>query len=467
MNSYKKLLGNSAILAIGNLGSKLISIILVPLYTYYLTTSEYGTVDIITTTSSLVMPIVTLSIFDAVLRFVMGKNYPEDSVISNGLLITIMGSLIIFLLYPILKYFNVLDSSLEYLMTIIILQAFQSVFSEFVRALGKIRIYAYNGLLTTLVNGFMNIVLLVNLNWGIRGYLVSIIISNIFSILYLFFVAKIYKFINIKKVNKKLLKYMLIYSIPLIPNSFMWWVTNTSNRYFIRFFAGADENGLFAVANKIPSLLSILNSIFFQAWQVSAIEEYQSNDKANFYSVVFKYFSIVMFLGASVIILLLKIVVSFAVSPDYYESWKYVPFLLLGVIFSSFSSFLGTNYIAAQQTKGIFSSTVYGGIISVTANLLLMPIIGTYAAGISTIFSFFVIFMLRLKGSKQFVNLKIDVKHFIINILILFAQIIVLFLNLNRLVELSIESIIFILLLFIDRDVFKPIKKMIEIKYKK
>lgn len=467
LSIYKKLLENSVIFAIGNLGSKLISILLVPLYTYYLTTNEYGTVDIITTTTSLLLPILTLSIYDAVLRFTMDKKYDQDSVITNGIFITIVCLIVLIFIYPILSRFNVMDGMLSHFIIILILQAFQSIFSQFVRSIGEVRIFAYNGLLMTLVNAIMNIILLVWFPMGISGYLISIIISNFVSILYLFFKAKIHQFISIRKINKELAKNMLIYSIPLMPNSFMWWITNASNRYFIKYFVGVGANGLFAVANKIPSLLSILNNIFFQAWQMSAIEEFESKDKSKFYSTVFKYFSMVMFIGASLIIVILKISMKFIVAPEFYTSWQYVPFLLLGVIFSSFSSFLGTNYIAAQQTRGIFRTSIYAALISFILNLILMPIIGTYGAGISTTASFFTMWIVRTRDTQRFIKMRIDMSNITGNIFILLVQISVLYLNFNSVTEFKIEIILLLVLLTINKDLFELLKKILGNRHNK
>lgn len=461
MNRYKKLIGNSIIFAIGNLGSKIISIILVPLYTYYLTTTEYGLVDIVITTSSMILPIVSLSIYEAALRFVMEKSQDENVVITNSLMITIIGSIISLALYPLLKSMNVLNGLLEYMVIILILQAFQTLFAQVVRAFGKIQLYAVNGIIMTLVTGGMNILLLVYFDMGIDGYLLSMVIANIVSIVLFFLTAKIYKNIKITQFDRSLIKNMLIYSVPLIPNALMWWVINASNRYFILFFVGASANGLFAVANKIPSLLSILNTIFFKAWQLSAIEEFESKNKSQFYSEVFQYLSMVMFLGASGIIMVLKFVIEYTVSEEFYTSWKFVPFLLLGVIFSSFSAFLGTNYIAAKQTMGVFKTSVFGGVINVISNLIFVPLLGTNGAGLSTMLSFFVIWLLRVHDTKKFIRMKINIKNIVLNLSIIFTQILVLNLNLYTFIELGFELLLFIILLVINRSLFLPIKKII------
>lgn len=461
MGTYKKLVGNSFIFAIGNMGSKLVSIILVPLYTYYLTTVEYGRIDLITTTTSLLLPIISLSIYDAALRFTMEKNQPTDAVFTNGLSVSVIGAIIAILTYPILSYFNVFGDYTIFMYIILILQAFQTLNAQFVRAVGKVKIFALNGILMTFVTGIMNVILLVYFDMGILGYLLAIVIANLISIVYLSLVGKTYRYINLSTINYSLAKKMLIYCVPLIPNALMWWVMNASSRYFIAFFVGASANGLFAVANKIPSLLSILNQIFSQAWQLSAIEEYSSKDKSKFYSEIFNYFSMIMLLGSSAILVVIKIAMEYVVAPEFYTAWRYVPFLLLGVVFSSFSSFLGTNYIAAKKTGGVFRTSIIGGIVNVISNLILLPLIGTNGASISTMISFFVIWIIRVYDTKQFINMQLNIKLITTNLFVIALQIIVLYMNFDTPVELSIEGLLFITLLVVNRTLLDPIKQLI------
>lgn len=154
----------------------------------------------------MLLPIISLSIYDAVLRFVMDKDYDNDVVFTNSLMVTILGSLVVLLFYPLLSYFHILDGLLGYMYIIFILQAFQSIFTQFVRAIGKIKIYSFNGILMTIVTAGMSILLIVNLGWGIDGYFISIIIGNFISIMFLFFYTKIYTYVKFDKLSKSTTK---------------------------------------------------------------------------------------------------------------------------------------------------------------------------------------------------------------------------------------------------------------------
>lgn len=449
MGKYKKLIMNSAVFAIGNLGSKIISVVMVPLYTHFLTTNEYGQVDLVTTAISLLLPLVSLAIGQAVIRFSVSRNKNDDrrEIFSNAVMLVVSVTVLTILLYPFLSYLNFFGVLLKYFVLLLIFQLFGDILSQFARGIGKIKEFAFNGILTTLVLAGINVYFLIHLDLGIEGYLMSMIIAAGVSNVYLFFVVNGFKYFSIKSLDKELLGVMLKYSVPLIPNSVMWWVINGSTRYFILVFAGVSANGLFAVANKVPSVLSIATNIFSQAWQLSAFEENESEDKGAFYTQVFKNYYIILFLFSSLLLIINKHLITFAVSSGFQNSWKLVPFLLLAAIYRSFSGFLGTTYTASLKTKGIFITSIYSAIVSVVANFILIPVLGVYGAGIGTFLSFFVMCIFRLKDTKKIIGIEINYQElFVLNGIFILQTLIMHYLD-GVFLILS-ESICFLLLAF-------------------
>lgn len=452
MNRYKKLLSNSIIFTIGNFGSKLINLFMVPLYTNVLTTSEYGTVDLIITTIGLLVPFFSLALGHAALRFTIdatskrGKQSIFNGITLHGLLV----SLILLLLYPIIQSVSIFSEYGIYFVLLMILNLFNDLYSQFARGVGLVKQYAINGIIMTLVTVSTNLLLLVVFDFRMDGYIISLIMAVLISNLYLLF--SISKILNLvpKFFDVSLYKEMLNFSVPIIPNTVMWWLINGSTRYFLLYFIGAAGNGLFAVANKIPSIISMVTNIFMQAWQLSSFEEYHSDDKDKFYSSIFNGYSAILFIVGSGILVVLKPALRVLVEQTFYESWTIVPFLIIGVIYQSFSAFLGTNYTASKNTKGTFTTSLYGGIISVISSLVLIPILGTIGAGISTSLSFIMMFVLRYVDTKKFVTINVDRKAFLGNNLILLVQIWLLF-NFEGIFLILIEIICFIILIFINR----------------
>lgn len=428
MGKYKNLINNSFIFAIGNLGTKIIVMLLVPLYTYTLTTAEYGTADLITSVINLSLPIASLSIFEAALRFVMDKSIDQQKVLNNAIHVTSASTLFIFV---ILIFVNLLFKDqrllINYLSIILILQMFQTLFAQYLRGVGKVKVFAANGILNAVVLAISNLLFLLILKMKVDGYFLSIVVANVMSNIFLLWHIDIKKIFSHQKVDIPFIKHMLNYSIPLIPNSLMWWIVNTSSRYFILFFSGVEANGLFAVSAKIPSIITIFQSIFFQAWQLSAIDEFHNKDRNQFYRKVFNAFSSFMFLITAVVILFIKPIIKFAVSSDYFLSWKYVPFLLIGVLFSSFSSFMGTLYVASKETSEIMKSSFIGAIANLITCLILVPKFGANGAALASAISFIFIFLYRSNDIYKKICFKIDLKLIVLSTLVLLLEIIFLY----------------------------------------
>lgn len=452
MNRYKKLLGNSAVFAVGSLGSKLISFLLVPFYTFVLTKEQFGTVDLMTTTVNMMLPIVTLSAFDAVFRFVLDNNGTENTVFVNGIFISFLGSLVGLILIPILNFFNVPMS--EYIYLLLVTGAFLSLMLNFTRSINKVKTFAVAGILGTIITAISNVILLLIFNTGIKGYLISIILANIIVLVFLTASTRAWTRIKIKNLNKKTMFSMVAYSLPLIPNAFSWWINSSADRYFILAFVGASANGIYAVASKIPTLLNIVNQIFFQSWQMSAVEEFNSEDASKFYSKTFNYFLAFQFIGTAGLLVILKPLMKVIVSSPYYVAWEYIPFLLLAVVYSSLSGFLGTTYTAAKRTAGIFLTTFVGAISNILLGFIFVPWLGLQGASFAGFLSFAIVLVIRLIDTKKFMPVIVDKKCFMLNHIIIIVMVIVLFLSRNLVWEQVIELFLFFLIMLVNRNLF-------------
>ncbi|SES96442.1 Membrane protein involved in the export of O-antigen and teichoic acid [Enterococcus malodoratus] len=460
-SKYKRLASNSFLFTIGNLGSKLITFFMLPLYTWKLSQSNFGISDLVMTTVSLLLPVVSLSVFDAVLRFSLDEDSDKIQIFTNSFFITLIGTAVLLVTIPIVIFFEIGYGI--FIILILIAQIYQTLFSQYAKAINKIRIFAINGILLSFATAGLNVLFLVVFKLGITGYLFSIFLATMISNVWLWNVLKINRSINFKKLDRHFSGDLLKYSIPLIPNGIAFWITNTIGRYFILFFLGTSSNGLFAVANKIPSLLNVLNTIFFQAWQLSAIEEFDSTDNSKFYSRIFSFYSKFLFVGMSGILFILKPMISILVSQEFSDSWKYVPFLLLTVVYSSFSGFLGNYYVAAKSTNRVITTTIYGSIFNILGNGLLIPLVGLNGAGISSAISFFLVWIIRQKDTKRFVRTNLDIPNLVKNHIFIFSQIAGLYL-LNGLGLIMWELSCLIIVLVINQEPILELIRMLSAK---
>lgn len=453
-NKYQQLLNNSIIYSIGNFGSSFVNFLMLPLYTYTLTTYQYGSIDIIQTLIDLSLPILSLNLSDAILRFTLDDKYNKQKLLSTSFIIPIFTIPVFYAILFIIKIFIPLNISLELICLIIIFKIYNEYLKQFVRGINKNITFALNDIFYTVCFASFNLIFLLILKVGISGYFYSIILALLISNIYLYFSGKVSKYLSYSSFSKDYFQDTLSYSIPLIPNTIMWWIMNAIDRYFILFFLSVESNGLYGIAYKLPSLISIITSIFAKAWQISAIKEYNKKDTLLFFNNVFQALVSILIISVSLVFCVLPFFIKFIISNSYKGVINIIPFLFISVIFSSLSSFVGTNYLASKQTKGTIKTSLSGGMANIIGNIILIPIIGLAGAAVSTAISFFVVLMYRIYDTKDLIKIKIS-KTEILNVLLVIFQAIILTINEKFYI---VQFIIFIIILCINFKILNVLK---------
>lgn len=423
-SGYKKLFSNTLIFAIGTFGSKLLVLLLVPLYTACLSPAEYGTVDLIAQTANLLIPIVTLSAADAALRFTLDTKVLEEQkrIYSSLLTIILIGFAVLAALFPIISSFEYLSGNGLLLIVYVFTASLKQLNATFVRALEKVKLYAVDGIITTLTMLLLNILFLIVFKWGIVGYLLAIILSDGISSVFLFLTARLWRYISPKAPSKALMREMLRYSIPLIPTTLLWLVTSISDRFIITYFHGEAMNGINTVAYKIPTILTTVFTMFSNAWNMSAITENDSEDRSRFYTNIFSLNQAFMYVMSAGILLLNRPITYIWVNPAYYEAHRYSPILTIATIFTCFNVFLGSAYMASKKTKRSFWTSLAAGVINIILNFALIPKHGIYGAAIATAVSYFAVFFMRLFDTKKIIGYEASLPRIFINTALLTAM---------------------------------------------
>lgn len=453
MKPYKSLLKNSFLFAVGTLGSRTIMFLMLPVFTRYMTVGEYGQIDLLQTTISFLMPLVSLQIVEAVLRYAVEMRGKKEAsaVLNNGLLFCFFGIVITLFFHPLITRFEPFSTYYMYFYISLLFTMLQSIIKQFVRGMEKIKTYVASDLSFTISFVIFNFIFLVYLRLGMKGYLLSLIYAYVVSLIVLVVFGEVLRHIRHVFFDKELLKDMVIYSLPLIPNALMWWVMNVSDRYILIYFLGFEATGLYSVSYKFPSLIILMNSIFFMAWQLSAIQEYGKEGYGDFYRNTFGALSTLLIILTSVILLILKPLVGVFVAKAFFESWKYVPLLLVGAIFQSFSSFFGTNYTASKKTRGAFTTSVVGAVINLILNIIFVPLWGIQAASFATMSAYMAMWLMRVRDSKKLVGIDIKWKELILSLSILSLQILTLYFIKNVAIFLLTQVILILSLVFVQR----------------
>lgn len=426
MSKGKELAKNTLIITIGKISTQFISFFLIPLYTTYLDTADYGTVDLINTYISLFVPIVTLQLEQAIFRFLIDARKDEEQkkvIISNIFRVIIIHSIIFLILGIVLSNFIILDYKYFLIINVIVCMV-SSLNLQIARGLGETKVYTYGSMMTGLISVTLNVLLIAVIKMNAEGILISNCIANIICNIYLFKKLKLNNYIKTKsKKNPKMIKSMYKYSLPLIPNSISWWIINVSDRTIISLILGLSYNGIYSISNKFSNIYILIYNLFNLSWTESVSLYINDNNNKNFFEeMTNRMFN----LFASICILIiagLPMVFNWIIKGDYKLAYNYMPILLVASLFNVVVGLYSAVYVAKKETKELAKSSVISAIINIIVNLLLIKHIGLYAAAISTLVAYLVLMIYRYIDVKKYVNIKLNKKNLIILNLLLLVSI--------------------------------------------
>lgn len=428
MNSYKYFLKNVGLLTFSNFATKLLAFFLVPLYTNVLTTTEYGTYDLFSTTVSLMVPILTLNIFDGVSRYALERYYDKSAIVTISAKYFIRSCifLISLILVNVVLNINIIFAKYGiYFVLMFGVQALSGIVLGYTRGIDKISDLSISSVITSAITIGCNIIFLLIFKWGLEGYFIANIIGPAFQCVYLIIKDSALKKLNFKKNYKKEEKELLDYSKPLIANTVSWWVNSAADKYIVVWVCGLAANGIYSVASKIPTILNVFQSIFSQAWTLSAVKDFDPEDKNGFFKNMYASYNCIMTLLCSVIIVGDKVLAKILYAKDFYNAWIYVPWLTIAIVFGAMAGYIGGIYTAVKEPKILAKSSIIGAIINGILNFTMTPIIGVMGAAVATTISYFIIWLIRYLNVTKYIKLKIFLQRDLLSYALLVMQAIV------------------------------------------
>lgn len=428
MGKNKALSINIILFAISSFGTKFLSFFLVPFYTNFLSTAEYGTIDLIINTASLLLPIFTLTIYDGVMRFTLSDK-SNTEYLKLGFRISSIGSVLLGMILFVSSM--LLSGTIEkvyffWIWCVFVCNSMYSMLTNYLRAIDKVSVMVIGSLINALVLLCSNIILISFLKIGVTGYFISTILGLLFSCMYMILKAKIYKIVIIGKHNgiaNTAKKELIMYSIPLIFTAIAWWINSSLDRYFVTWMCGIDENGIYSIAYKIPNLLIAFQTVFTQAWSISAVKEFDSNDSDGFMGHAYEMFSLLMLLACMGLILINIPMSKILFAKKFFDAWRYVPYLLCSTMFGALAGYYGGIFAAVKNSKICAISTMSSAGINAILNFLLIPKFGVQGAAIATMIAYIAAWVIRASAASQYVSLKVNVKRQLFSYVLLLIQV--------------------------------------------
>lgn len=408
MTEEKRLIHNTMIVSFGKICTRLITFLLLPLYTACLSASEYGSVDLVGTVTGLLSPVVTLMLDQGLFRFLIDARdswRAEKRLISSAaFFLAAQGALCAAVCLAVT---TALGTPYRYcLLGCVLTNCLTGVVLQIARGFGSSASCACGSFLSAVMSTALNVVLVACLGMGARGMLLSTISGRIVCVVYVCRAEKIPRFLSPKSFDRGLLREMLRYSLPLIPNQLSWWAVNASDRLIILHFLGIGANGVYSIANKFSGAVAAMFGVFSLSWTESASLSYRTDDRDAFFSRIYDALLRVFGCATLLVTAAMPLVFPHLINGRYAEAFPQIPILMAGTFFNILVSFLGSVYIAAKRPSEVARTTGLAAMINISMHLLLICGAGLYAASLSTFIAWFSMYLLRRKDTGRYVRIR-------------------------------------------------------------
>lgn len=420
-NKYVRMLVDVIVFGVGMVLAKIIQFFLMPIYTSYMSAESYGQAELVNNLSDLFFPIVTLCVYKASFRYAVNSQFTQGEVIKSSLRIlfssSLIGLMIVFFIDAIWKY-----EYAWYLYIILYTYSLKMLLSYYVRGKGYSKVFAISGIVNALALVAFTAYFVIYANRGETGYLLSICLGYIVTVVYLFVAGKIYKDVRNTKVNISCEKSQVSFGLPLIFYNIGYWFTTMSGRYVLLLFTDSKQVGLYVAAIKISAVINMMQQAIQLAFELNASKEYANSDKEKYYSKLCNIFSSIFFIVGAIVIAVSSILSAITLKKEFIYAQVYLPIILLASIVQCLSALYGTMYIVYKRTKESVPNSVLGTIINLGFSILLTPKIGIWGVCIASLLCYLSQLIYKLHDIKKFCALRIQYKAIIISFLLLLVE---------------------------------------------
>lgn len=408
MSHKSQLLKNTAIIAIGKLSTQILSYILLPLYTSKMDVSEYGTYDYVCTISLFLCPIITLLMEEAMFRFLIDapSKREKKKIISQTMIYSSVASLV-FIPIAIIVLKCATDYSPAFIATFVIFVLSNIIIAlsnALARGLSEIKLYSLSNFILGIVTLILTIIILIVFP-SATGLLLANAIANILTAVIIFSKLKLKRYIG--KTDKPLLKQMVKYSLPLVPNSISWSIINMSDRIILTKMVNSEANGIYAMANKFPNIINVLYGYFYTAWKESAAKIIKEGNRQEYYNMI--YHDMKKLIYAVTVCLIAVMPFAFPIfinNKSYDDAFIYIPIIMIATYYSNLSSFYGGIFSAYKDTKIMGTTTFLAAGINLAIDLIFVNQFEIYAACFSTLVADLIVYFYRKEKIKKYIKLK-------------------------------------------------------------
>ncbi|WP_416826514.1 lipopolysaccharide biosynthesis protein [Ectobacillus polymachus] len=403
-------LGNALIYTIGSMITPAMGLILLPIYTLYLTPGEYGTITTIQALVSVLQLIMLLSLHGAITRlYYEFIEKPKEQAAYLGsiflfvLLFSSALSIFLFVLKPLIGNLLLKSIPLDPFYFYFIILSFVTSLSSLFLSIIRVKERPWSFMIGYTLKGFLllfiSLLVIIKLHMGASGALLASIITEGAILLVYFFICKKDMTFSI---SKSYVWMSLVYSIPLLPHTLSNWFIVASDRVILEKFISLDQLGYYGLAAQMSTVLRMLymsiNSAYVPRYNLLQ-KQGKPVEKMN------AYFLVIILVTGFLAIFCSGFLLRMLTSQSYYPAQRFLPFLLIGEMLEGVNYIIATKLLYFKKTGSVSSSSFIAAAINIVGNFALIPFIGVWGAVVSTLaaefirLSFNILWLKRIKRS--------------------------------------------------------------------
>lgn len=409
-----ELIKNMGILAIGGICTKAINFLLLPLYTYLISVEEYGTIDLLTTISSLMVAMVSFQMYEAIFKYatIQRGNLREIKIIFTNIWVFSVCACFLFSTICAIVFLFLDFVGKWYIVSAVVSTIFLYVTTRSSRSLGHNKLYSFANFISALVMIVLNLLFLVILKLPSLTILYAYVIGPLVGGFICVLADRLWQYWDLCLFDKEKIKEYLRYSIPLIPNEVAWWVIHTSDRLVVVTFLGLYSTGLLTVATKFSVAYSTIFGFFYAAWVEQCFLHYSTDSgRENIQKLIPKIFVGFCYFTC-IFIIACMYAYPIAIDSAYNEAYILVPWYLIAVLLNVFIGLVSPIYLIVNDTKAVMYSTIIAGLINFLANVLLIQHIGILSAPIAAIIGYGVVGIWRwVDINRRYLRIELSYKN--------------------------------------------------------
>lgn len=418
--TIRKAAQDSLIYGLGEVTTRLVAFLLIPLYTRFLTPEDYGVIGVVLVLLPLLASAVNMGIISAFYRFyfISYDAQDEEVVISTAFFFNVLSSAcflsLFVLLAPNVSLLFTGDASYSLYFQMGMVSLFFSNLKAFGLAILRVQrrtwFYVVSVVSSFILNLILNIYLVAILRLGVMGIILGQLVSQI-SVTIVMVPLVIIKEVNLCW-SFRVLKGMLSFGIPLIPINLAAWVIRSAPVPLLARLSSLTESGLYSMGYKFGSIISLLIVAPFQlGWGPIAYSIAENQDARPTYARVLTYFSFVaifLSLGVSV---LARDVLRLIATPEFYAAYEPVFLLAIGFVF--YGVVVNFSFIINIIKKTYFSSALWtiAAITNLGLSYLLIPMMGKIGAAIASVLAYLIIVILGYIVVQKFFPLQYEISR--------------------------------------------------------